>query len=150
MLGEHALLTEHFPALATLRVHPLHHCQDPILALLARTQPQVRVLGCLVEGVHFLVLLAHILGQVLRVEVRFGVHDFVAALFWADHFLEHAHLVNHVVLQAGVTEGMLALGNLGELLDIVLTLTYCTYYFLHNFFFEHLSNFRHFHGWFFP
>ena len=150
MLGKHALLTEHFPALATLRVHPLHHCQDPILALLARTQPQVRVLGCLVEGVHFLVLLAHILGQVLHVEVRFSIHDFVAALFWADHFLEHAHLVNHVVLQAGVTEGMLALGNLGELLDIVLTLTYCTHYFLHNFFFEHLSNFRHFHGWFFP
>ena len=123
MLGKHALLTEHFPALATLRVHPLHHCQDPILALLARTQPQVRVLGRHVEGVHFLVLLAHILGQVLHVEVRFSIHDFVAALFWADHFLEHAHLVNHVVLQAGVTEGMLALGNFGKLLDVVFAFT---------------------------
>ena len=150
VFGEHALLAEHLPALAALRVHSLHHRQDAVLALLARTQSQVRVLGCQVEGVHLLVLLAHILGQVASVELGLSVHDFVAVLLRTDHFLEHAHLVDHVVLQAGVTEGMFALGDLGELLDVVLALADPTQECLHDLLLEHLPDFRHIHRWFFP
>ena len=145
VFGEHALLAEHLPALAALRVHSLRHRQHPVLALLARAQPQIRVLGRQVEGVHLLVLLAHVLGQVLRVKVGLGVHDLLAALFGTDHFLEHAHLVNHVVLQAGVAEGVRALGDLGELLEAVLALADPARECLHHLLLEHLAYPRHFH-----
>ena len=137
VFGEHALLAEHFPALAALRVHSLHHRQDAVVALLVRTQSRVRVFGCQVEGVHLLVLLAHILGQASSVEVALRVHDCIAVLFRTDHFLEHAHLVDHVVLQAGVAEGMRALCDLGELLDVVLALADPTQECLHHFLLEH-------------
>ena len=144
MLWEHALLTKHLLALAALRVHSIDHRQNSVLAFLARAQSQIRVFGCQVEGVHFLVFLAHLLGQILGVKFRFDVHDFITVLCRTDHFFEHPHFVYHIMLKAGVTEGMLALGDFGELLDAILAFTDPTQKFLHHLLLENLPNFRHF------
>ena len=86
---------------------------------------------------HFLILLAHILGQIPAVELGLRVHDFVAVLCRTDHFLEHAHLVDHIVLQARVAEGMFTLGDSGELFHIVLPLTNLASLCLHDVPLEH-------------
>ena len=98
----------------------------------------------------FFVLLADVLRQILGVELGFSVQDFITVLFRAGNFLKHAHLVDHVVLQAGVTEGMFALGDLGELLDVVLAFADPAQECLHDLLLEHLPDFRHIHRWFFP
>ena len=75
---------------------------------------------------YFLILFANIFWEVLGVEIRLGVHNFITVLLRTNHLLKHPHLINNIVLKTGVTVGVLTFSYFGEFLDVVFTFTYTT------------------------
>ena len=145
MLRKHALLTKHLPTFLTLRVHSLNQLQDAVFTLFVGTHPQVGVLRCQIEGMHFLVLFADVLGQVVLVEVGISVENQVATFLRANNFLEHADFVDDIMLEAGVTEDVVTLGDFGLFFDFILALADSANESFNNFFSDHATDFSFIH-----